>query len=186
MFQVQVNNDTLFCIEHTSLYNTGVGNHLVKYNAQLSVRASFKSMNAIFFEKSNDGATMPVTIARYALRYHDTVKLWQPTDSNMEKIDQLIAQRNRIVDAVNDLTAPVKELRDSGHTVEAGQVEKNQKRALAVLQRTKCHIEKLITQTVKQDEQPGKNVKLVQSFKNFGTVTAWGIIGSYKKLLQLR
>jgi transposase len=186
MFQVQATDDTLFCIEHTSLYNTGIVNHLVKYNAQLSVRISLRSLHNAFFEKKIDEATTPVTIARFALRYHDAVKLWQPTDGNMEKINQLTAHRHRIADAVETFIAPVKELRNSGKIIEARQVERNQKKALAVLHKTKFNIERAIAKTVKQDEQLYKKVKLVQSVKDFGIVTAWSIIGSYKKLLQLR
>ena len=128
------------------------------------------------FERGSDDKTACVKIARYAMRYQEEVKLWEPADSNMEKIKNLITQRDRIINAVTQLSVPIKELKDCGCEAEAKQMEKIQKPALAALQKTKKNIEGLITKTVQQDEQINKKVALVQSIKGIGPVTAVALL----------
>jgi transposase len=172
----QVGDQTLFCMENTGLYNTGLVNHLVGIQAQLWVEMPLRIKKTGGFERGSDDKTACVKIARYAMRYQEDVKLWEPADSNMEKIKNLITQRDRIINAVTQLSVPVKELKDCGCEAEAKQMEKIQKPALAALQKTKKNIEVLITKTVQQDEQINKKVALVQSIKGIGPVTAVALL----------
>jgi transposase len=55
-------------------------------------------------------------------------------------------------------------------------MEKIQKTALTALQKTKMNIEALITKMVRQDEQIDKKIKLVQSIKGIGPVTAVALL----------
>jgi transposase len=175
-YEVKADNETLFCMENTGLYNTGLVNYLVKSNAQLWVEMPLRIKKAGGFERGSDDKAASIKIAWYAMRYQDSVKLWQPADSNMEKIKNLITQRDRIISAITQLTVPVKELKDCGCDAEAKEMEKIQKPALAALQKTKMKIEVLITKTVQQDEQIDKKVKLVQSIKGIGPVTAVALL----------
>lgn len=174
--EVKVDDQTLFCMENTGLYNTGLVNHLVKNKAQLWVEMPLRIKKAGGFERGGDDKTAAVKIAWYAMRYQDNMKLWQPVDSNMDKIKNLITQRDRIINAVNQLTVPVNELKECGCEAEAKQMEKIQKPALAALRKTKTNIEALITKTVQQDEQINKKVALVQSIKGIGPVTAVALL----------
>lgn len=175
-YKVKADDETLFCMENTGLYNTGLVNYLVKSKAQLWVEMPLRIKKAGGFERGSDDKTAAIKIAWYAMRYQDHVKLWQPADSNMEKIKNLITQRDRIINAVTQLTVPVNELKDCGCEAEAKQMERLQKTALTALQKTKKNIEALITKTVQQDEQINKQVKLVQSIKGIGPVTAVALL----------
>jgi transposase len=174
--KAEIDDQTLFCMENTGLYNTGLVNYLVKNKAQLWIEMPLRIKKAGGFERGSDDKTASVKIAWYAMRYQNNVKLWQPVDGNMEKIKTLIAQRDRIINAVTQLSVPVKELKDCGCEAEAKQMEKIQKPALAALQKTKMNIEVLITKTVQQDEQINKKVALVQSIKGIGPVTAVALL----------
>jgi transposase len=176
LHEVRTDDATLFCMENTGLYNTGLVSCLVKLKAQLWVEMPLRIKKAGGFERGSDDKTASIKIAWYAMRYQDNVKLWQPADSNMEKIKNLITQRDRIINAVTQLSVPVKELNDCGCEAEAKQMEKLQKAALMALQKTKMNIEVLITKTVQQDEQINKKVKLVQSIKGIGPVTAVALL----------
>ena len=176
LYEVRTDDETLFCMENTGLYNTGLVSYLVKFKAQLWVEMPLRIKKAGGFERGSDDKTASIKIAWYAMRYQDNVKLWQPVDSNMEKIKNLITQRDRIINAVTQLSVPVKELKDCGCEAEAKQMEKVQKAALTALQKTKMNIEVLITKTVQQDEQISKKVKLVQSIKGIGPVTAVALL----------
>lgn len=174
--ETEIDDETLFCMENTGLYNTGLVNHLIKNKAQLWIEMPLRIKKAGGFERGSDDKTASVKIAWYAMRYQNNVKLWQPADSNMEKIKNLITQRDRIINALTQLSVPVKELKDCGCEAEAKQMEKIQKPALVALQKTKMNIEALITKTVQQDEQINKKVALVQSIKGIGPVTAVALL----------
>lgn len=176
MHEVNLGDETLFCMENTGLYNTGLVNYLVKSKAQLWVEMPLRIKKAGGFERGSDDKTAAIKIAWYAMRYQDHVKLWQPADSNMETIKNLIVQRDRIINVITQLTVPVKELKDCGCETEAKQMEKMQKPALSALQKTKASIEALIKKTVQKDEQIHKKVILVQSIKGIGPVTAVALL----------
>lgn len=175
-YGVLTGDETLFCMENTGLYNNGLANYLVKCKAQLWVEMPLRIKKAGGFERGSDDKTASIKIASYAMRYQDNAKFWQPADSNMEKVKNLIAQRDRVVNAITQLTVPVVELKNCGCEAEAKQLEKIQKAALTALQKTKMNIEILINKTVQQDEHINKKVKLVQSIKGIGPVTAVALL----------
>jgi transposase len=128
------------------------------------------------FERGSDDKTAFIKIAWYAIRYQDSVKLWQPADGNMEKIKNLIAQRDRIINAITQLSVPIKELKNCVGKAQTTEMERIQKPVINALQKTKLAIEALITKTVQQDEQINKKVKQVQSIKGIGPVTAVALL----------
>jgi len=177
---VLLNTETLFCMEYTGIYNTGLVNFLVEQKAQLWVEMPLRIKKSAGFERGSNDKTSAVKIAGYAFRYQDSIQLWQPVDSSIEKIKQLIAQRDRVVNAITQLTVPVKELLECGCNKEAKELEKIQRSCLKALQKTKAAIEQLIVKTVGQDALIAKKVQQVQSIKGIGQVTAVSLLAYTK------
>ena len=170
--EVFLDEKTLFCMEYTGIYNTGLVHYLVKAKAALWVEMPLRIKKAGGFERGADDKSAAVKIAWYALRFKDQVKLWQPIDSNIESIKNLIAQRDRIMNAINLLIVPVNELKDCGCAEDAKTLEKLQKAPVTSLQKSKLSIEVLIAKTIQQDEQLNAKVKRVASIKGIGQVTS--------------
>ena len=173
---VLLNTETLFCMEYTGIYNVGLVNFLVEQKAQLWVEMPLRIKKSSGFERGSDDKTSAVKIAGYAFRYQDKMQLWQPVDSSIEKIKHLIAQRDRVVNAITQLTVPVKELLQCGCNKEAKELEKLQLKSLKALQKTKEAIEQLIVKTVGHDAVITKKVQQVQSIKGIGQVTAVSLL----------
>lgn len=170
--QVSIDEETLFCMEYTGLYNTGLVHYLVKENASLWVEMALRVKKTGGLERGGDDKAAAVKIAWYALRYQDSVKLWKPVDTSIERIKNLIAQRDRIINSITHLSVPVNELKECGCREEALIMEKLQKPVMTGLQKSKLAIEALITKTVQQDEELNAKVKRVVSIKGIGPVTA--------------
>ena len=132
------------------------------------------------FERGSDDKTSALKIAGYALRYQDRMQLWRPVDSNIEKIKNLIAQRDRVMNAITQLTVPVKELSECGCIKDAKELEKLQRSPLKALQKTKIVIEQLIVKTAQQDVEIIKKIQQVQSIKGIGPVTAVALLAYTK------
>lgn len=164
--------DTLFCMEYTGLYNTALVHYLTGQAAQLWVEMPLRIKKAGGFERGGDDKAAAIKIAWYALRYQDRINLWKPVDTSIERIKNLIAQRDRIINSMNHLSVPVNELKECGCAQEALIMEKLQKPVLAALQKSKLAVEALITKTVQQDEELNAKVKRVVSIKGIGPVTA--------------
>ena len=169
---VLMDEQTLFCMEYTGIYNTGLVHYLVNAKAALWVEMPLRIKKAGGFERGTDDKAAAVKIAWYALRFKDQVKLWQPIDSNIESIKNLIAQRDRIINAINLLTVPVNELKACGCAEDAKTLEKLQKASVAAMRKAKVSIEALIAKTIQQDEQLNIKVKRVASIKGIGPVTS--------------
>jgi transposase len=169
---ILMDGQTLFCMEYTGLYNTGLVHYLVKNKAAVWVEMPLRIKKAGGFERGTDDKAAAVKIAWYALRYQDRVKLWQPIDSNLEAIKNLIAQRDRIISSILNLSVPVNELKDCGCAEQSRTLGKLQKPVLAALKKAKLAIEALISKTIQKDEQLNLKVKRVGSIKGVGPVTA--------------
>ena len=178
---VLLNSETLFCMEYTGIYNTGLVNFLVEQKAQLWVEMPLRIKRSSGFERGSDDKTAAVKIAAYAFRYQDKMLLWRPVDSSIEKIKNLIAQRDRVINAITQLTVPVKELAECGcNTKEVKELEKLQRSPLKALQKTKEAIEQLIVKTAQQDVEISKKIQQVQSINGIGPVTAVALLAYTK------
>ena len=177
---VSLGDETLFCMENTGLYNTGLVNFLMKNEALVWVEMPLKIKKAGGFERGSDDRSASIKIALYAMRHQDSIKLWQPADSNIEKIKNFIAQRDRIISSITQLVVPVKELKESGFIDQVKELEKVQKPIINALQKAKLVIESLIIKTVQLDEKIAKKVELVQSIKGIGPVTAVALLAYTK------
>ena len=173
---VLLNKETLFCMEYTGIYNAGLVNFLVEQKAQLWVEMPLRIKRSAGFERGSDDKTSAIKIAGYAYRHQDQMQLWRPVDSSIEKIKNLIAQRDRVVSAITQLTVPLKELSECGCNKQAKELEKLQRSLVKQLQKTKEAIEGLIVKTVQQDAEITKKTQQVQSVKGIGQVTAVALL----------
>jgi transposase len=173
---VALNDETLFCMEYTGIYNTGLVNYLVEQKAMLWVEMPLRIKKSSGFERGSDDKAAAIKIAGYAFRYQDRMQLWRPVDSSIEKIKRLVAQRDRIMNAITQLNVPVKELAECGCKKEASELEKVQRSSLKALQKTKEAIEQLIVITTQQDIEITKKLQHVQSIKGIGQVTAIALL----------
>jgi transposase len=173
---VSLNDDTLFCMEYTGIYNTGLVQYLVGQQAQLWVEMPLRIKKAGGLQRGSDDKSAACKIAWYALRYHDQAKLWKPADSSIEKIKHLITQRERIITSIKHLTVPAEELKQCGCLQQAKMIEKLQQPVIKALLKAKQGIEALINQTVKMDEQLHHKIQLMQSVNGIGSVTATALL----------
>ncbi len=108
------------------------------------------------------------------------MQLWRPVDSSIEKIKNLVAQRDRVINAITQLSVPVKELAECGCIKDAKELEKLQRAPLKALQKTKEAIEQLIVKTAQQDVEITRKIQQVQSIKGIGPVTAVALLAYTK------
>lgn len=169
---VLLNEETLFCMEYTGIYNTGLVNFLYDQKAFVWVEMAIRIKRSEGFERGCNDKTDAIKIARYAFRYQDRKKLWSPTDTSLSKIKHLLAQRDRILDSISKLTVPINELKEIGCSDQAKQLEKLQQGAIKNLEKAKANIEAEIIKIVDKDKELSCKAARVLTIKGIGKVTA--------------
>jgi len=173
---VHLDKETLFCMEDTGIYNYGLVNFLVANSAQLWVEMPLRIKKSDEFKRESDDKIDAQKIARYAYRYHDKMQLWQPLDSKLMKMKALIAQRDRVVKAINQLEVPINELASSGCKEDAKELRKLQDPAIKQLKKSKEAIEAAIKELVKEEKKISLKIKQVESITGIGEVTAVALL----------
>jgi transposase len=169
---VCIGADVLICLEHTGIYISGLVTFLVSVNACIWVEMALKIKKRIGLQRGSDDKVASINIALYAYRYKDEVRLWKPLDSTLEQLKNLLAQRDRIVLSITQLTVPLNELEDCGDKRQASELRKLQGKALKGLEESQRSIEKAIDSYVEKDETIRKKINLVISVKGVGKQTA--------------
>src|SRR6188474_1063310 len=82
---VLLNEETLFCMEYTGIYNTALVDYLSSKKSLLWVEMAVKIKKSEGFERGSTDKSDAIKIARYAFRYQDKKQLWSPTDENLNK-----------------------------------------------------------------------------------------------------
>ncbi len=168
---IQTNEQTIFCMENTGIYNERLVNHLLKHKALVWVEMPLKIKKAGGFQRGKNDKADSIKIAWYAFRYQDQMTLLSPMDDSLRRLKRLSGQRSRIVKTITRLTVPLKELRACGMKSEAAEMEKIQAPVLASLKKAQQEIEYLIDQTIKQDEHLNHIARKVQKVIGIGPVT---------------
>ena len=164
--------DTLICMEHTGLYTNGIINFLVDQKANLWVEMAIKIKRSMGLQRGTDDKASSVTIAEYSMRFSDRMRLWKPVDTRLSRLKDMIVQRDRIVNALKQLTVPIEEMKSCGAEKEARQLERLQSAAINGLNKSKEKIEAAIQAYISSEQTIHKNIELMCSIKGVGLQTA--------------
>lgn len=164
--------DTLICMEHTGLYTNAIIHFLTNLKANLWVEMAIKIKRSMGLQRGTNDKASSITIAEYAMRFTDRAKLWEPVDTRLLKLRDMIAQRDRIVNSIKQLTVPVEELKQCGSAKDARDLEALQKPAINGLKKAKEKIESSINEFIAGDPKIYKTIALICSIKGIGLQTA--------------
>jgi transposase len=164
--------DTLICMEHTGLYTNGIIRFLIGLKAHLWVEMAIKIKRSMGLQRGTDDKASSIVIAEYAMRFTDRARLWKPVDTKLYRLRDLIAQRDRIVKSIKQLTVPVEEMKQCGAAKEAQNLEQLQQPAINGLKKAKEKIEASINDFIAADPAIDKSISLVRSIKGVGLQTA--------------
>lgn len=133
--------DTLICMEHTGLYTNGIIEFLVGVKATLWVEMAIKIKRSMGLQRGTDDKASAITIAEYCMRFTDRARLWEPVDTSLSKLKNMIVQRDRIVNALKQLSVPIEEMKSCNAAKEAAELERLQLPAIKGLNKAKEKIE---------------------------------------------
>lgn len=165
-------SDTLFCMEHTGIYNTHILQILVESSYAVCMEAAMRIKAAVGFTRGKNDKVDSFRIARYAYLHQDQLRLWVPKREIVQQLAHLVALRKRLLKIKVMLQQPLKETkRFLGK--ETFRTEKTTTDPVVkATQRQLKQIEKQIHQLIRQDEQLYQLFGIITSVDAVGPVTA--------------
>ena len=117
-----------------------------------------------------------ISIAKYAIKNTELVRIWRPSGEVLEKIKHLATLRDRMVQTQKRLITPLEELKDAGQQKMAVYLEKSIKKSINAIDSDLKKIEANIIECLKEDASLHHLFTIITSVVGIGFVTAINLI----------
>ena len=168
--------NSLFCLEHTGMYNYPLLQFFSKQGASVWVENPIQIKKSLGLQRGKNDKVDAIRIAQYAYRLRDQVKLWQPAREVVDRLKHLAALRERLVETRKRLLTPVKELLEIGNDAMAKVLEKAMRKTMKALDKDLGAIETQMKEVIDKDDDLKNLYELVTSVVGIGFVTAVNLI----------
>lgn len=174
-YGILVDDTVLICMEHTGIYIHGLIEFLVHHKANIWVEMALRIKKTLGLQRGTNDKLASISIATYAYRYQEQARLWKPMNTSIEQLRHLIAQRDRIIISLKQLTVPLNELASCGDASNAKSLQKLQQKAINGLKSSLQNIEAAIDIHIQKEEEIHNAINKMSSVKGVGKQTAVSI-----------
>lgn len=174
--QELVKQQILFCIEHTGLYCRVLANYLVENQYAVWLEMPVQILKSLGIQRGKSDQLDAKRIATYALTFKDKARLWQPPREEVQKIHDLMALRERLVESRKSILTPIQELEATGLSEVATTLRKHCKKSIESLDKEIKQIEKELEEIIDKDANLKNKYKLARSVPGIGKITAMTLL----------
>jgi len=167
---------SLFCMEATGLYCNALLEFFQKQLANVWVENPVQIKRSLGIKRGKTDKVDSISIAKYAFKNAELVRLWKPSNVVLEKIKHLATLRERMVVTQKRLLVPIEELRQAGQEKMADLLYKSIKKSINAIEKDLKNIEVKIMECLKEDNSLHHLFSLVTSVVGIGFVTAINLI----------
>ena len=165
-------SETLFCMEHTGVYNAHVLQTVHEHHSTIWLEAALRIKESLGFSRGKNDKIDSYRIARYAYLHQDEVRLWIPKREVLQQLAQLTMLRKRLVKTKAAVVQPLAETKQF-----LGKTAFRQEKMLtdpiaSTLKKQIKRVEQQIKDVIKSDEHLSYLFELVTSVEAIGPVTA--------------
>jgi transposase len=164
--------DTLFCMEHTGVYNAHILQILIQEDYAIWIEAAIRIKRSLGFTRGKNDKIDSYRIARYAYLHQDEARLWIPKRAVVQQLAHLTTLRKRLLKTKVALQQPLSEtkrfLGNAAFRTEKTVTDPVVKATEKQLIRTEKQIQKLI----QEDGQLKQLFDLITSVDAVGPITA--------------
>ncbi len=178
-------DDTIFCMEHTGLYNRPVVQWLHKNQGKMWLESGVHIRRTLGLVRGKNDKVDSSRIAMFAYTNRHQVKLWAPPRHVIERIGALLSQRSRLVKAKKQLTTANKEQKKFLDKSIMHSLNKYTNRAITVIDKQIEDIEKEITGIIKDDDKLKRMYQIITSINGIGLVTASYILVTTNEFINI-
>lgn len=171
-----VKQQILFCIEHTGLYCRVLSNYLVENQYAVWLEMPVQILKSLGIQRGKSDQLDAKRIATYALTFKDKARLWQPPREQVQKIHDLLALRDRLMESRKSILTPIEEFEATGLDEVAATLRKHCKKSIESLDQEIKQIEKELDEIINKDTNLKNKYKLARSVPGIGRITAMALL----------
>jgi transposase len=173
---VYLNEQTVCCMEHTGLYNRSVLSFLRQHTCVIWVEMAQHIQRSLGLQRGKSDKVDAGRIALFACKNRDEIRQWQPLDTDIQQLKDLLAQRERLLQAKIRLNVPIKELEKEGCKGEAKILMQLQKGAIEGIGKSLLKVDAAIKKLIAANTELQRKVTCITSVTGIGEVIAWHFI----------
>ena len=167
---------SLFCMEHTGIYNNILLKFLHDKQANIWVEQATQIKLSMGVSREKNDKIDAQKIAFYAYKNREEVKLWQPKRAVIVELDHLTALRSRLVKTLQTLQTPITDSEGYMDKKTRVLVIKMCKSSIESLKKDLKLVERKIQEVIKNDPYLNEIYGYIESVKAIGPVIAAEII----------
>ena len=167
---------TLFCMEHTGVYNNILLGYLIKQNSKICLESSLQIKHSLGMQRGKNDKIDAQRIAIYAYKNEENIKFWEPPRAIILELKQFAAIRNRLLGGIYKLQTPITASKAFLSKKEINTMQWSCKASISALKKDVKKIEKQIKELIKNDEHIQRLYNILTSINGIGIVTAAELI----------
>jgi len=167
---------TLFCMEHTGIYNNPILAFLAKLNATVWVENAIHIQKSIGLQRGKNDKVDAHRIAVYASKNADELKQYQPKRIVVEELKVLSSLRDQLIGMRKELHTRINEYQKFGAKSAYNLMLKTTKQTLKGIEKDLEKTEQEIKTIIYKNEQLKQVYELMLSVTGIGHVTALQLI----------
>lgn len=167
---------TLFCMEHTGIYNNHLLDYFFKAKAKLCLESGLQIKQSSGVARGKNDKIDSFRIAMYAYKNQADIKLWEPKREIICSLKHLTTLRNRIINVIKQMKTPVKESISFLKRNDQKRMVSLCKGTLTALQNDLKRINKEISNVISSDAELNRLFNLISSVTGVGPVVATEIL----------
>jgi len=177
---------SILCLENTGFYGYSFSCWAVENAYPVWIENAIAIKRSLGLVRGKNDQVDSHRIALYAARFEDKCKLWQPPRKAVQRLQQLIATRTRLIESRNRLKTPLKELSFAFSKNQNKEVETCCKAAIKGIEKSIDKVEEKIDQLIKSDTQLSHMKKIITSVDGIGLQIATALIVATNEFKELK
>lgn len=167
---------TVFCMEHTGIYNNHLLDCLHKKRANIWLESAIEIKQSSGLQRGKNDKVDAVRIAFYAYKNREEVKLWKPKREMVQHLKHLATLRSRLVNISRQVKTPLKEAGDFINKKIKKTTVQLCRNTVKAIEKDLDAVEKKIQAVIDSDPELKRLFSIVTSITGIGTVTATEMI----------
>jgi transposase len=178
-------DDTVFCMEHTGIYNLPLVKWLQSNQGKMWLESGVHIRKTLGLVRGKNDKVDSARIAMYAYINRHQIRLWKAPRKLIERIAALLSQRSRMIKAKKQLNTANQEQRQFLDKDIMKSLNKYTYKTVAVINKQIEAIEKEILGLIKEDEKLNRMYQIITSVNGIGFVTASYILVTTNEFINI-
>jgi transposase len=177
--------DTIFCMEHTGLYNLPLVKWLHANKGNMWLESGVHIRRTLGLVRGKNDKVDSSRIAMFAYTNRHQIKLWKPPRKVIEKISMLLSQRSRLIKAKKQLQTANLEQRKFVDKDIMHSLNNYTKRTVVVIDKQINDLGNEVKEIIKKDEKLYQLYNIITSVNGIGFVTACHILVTTNEFINI-